>query len=205
MSQRERPKDVTYYLEEISKQYNEHCRLLRPIIIRLGIYEHVEGFVNQAIERTATTLANATLEGHEYQTKKGKPYDLKWLLIKSATRAIQDHWKAQDDWKAKKADRHLESLEEIAARLEVSKDELVEHSAFGLATSADEMLSDSALDECMAILPDHLRETFALYKEGMSHGEIAGILGINVKTSRSRIYTAKRTLETYLQKKGIAK
>ena len=72
---------------------------------------------------------------------------------------------------------------------------------------ADEQLEAKAaqrrFDAALAELPAHLRDTLTLTLwDGLSHGEVAELLGINVKAVENRLYRAKVLLSQALAEKA---
>lgn len=66
--------------------------------------------------------------------------------------------------------------------------------------------TDEDLEEALGLLPDHYKVVFNLYViDGFKHREISEMLGINEKTSKSRLSKARKITQTYLYKKAISK
>ncbi|MRG48925.1 sigma-70 family RNA polymerase sigma factor [Chitinophaga sp. SYP-B3965] len=64
----------------------------------------------------------------------------------------------------------------------------------------DERLHEKDLQHAVAKLPMMVRKPFLLYYEGYKYLEIAGILGEPLGTIKSKIYVARRTLRTMVQR-----
>jgi RNA polymerase sigma-70 factor (ECF subfamily) len=74
----------------------------------------------------------------------------------------------------------------------------------GIIYSAN--LSDEDLEEALDHLPMHYRIVFNLFAiDGYKHKEISKLLGINEKTSKSRLSKARKITQTYLYKKAVEK
>lgn len=57
------------------------------------------------------------------------------------------------------------------------------------------------LERAIASLPEGAREVFVLYDiEGYNHGEIAGLVGIAVGTSKAQLFRARRLLREKLER-----
>ncbi len=73
----------------------------------------------------------------------------------------------------------------------------------GFEPNPEKALFDSLLDEdirkAIEGLPDSYRLTFLLASEGFSYKEIASITGANLGTVMSRLYRARRILQTKLR------
>jgi RNA polymerase sigma-70 factor (ECF subfamily) len=66
--------------------------------------------------------------------------------------------------------------------------------------------TDEDLEEALGFLPDHYKVVFNLHvMDGFKHKEISEMLGINEKTSKSRLSKARKITQTYLYKKAVAK
>lgn len=66
--------------------------------------------------------------------------------------------------------------------------------------------SDEDLEEAVKHLPEHYRLVFNLFAiDGYKHKEISEMLGINEKTSKSRLSKARKITQTVLYKKAVEK
>jgi RNA polymerase sigma-70 factor (ECF subfamily) len=84
--------------------------------------------------------------------------------------------------------------ERLRARLLPAATEPVEFAAH--ARSDDDRID---LDRAIAALPDGMREVFVLFDvEGLTHVEIADLLGVQPGTSKSQLFTARRKLRDAL-------
>jgi len=72
--------------------------------------------------------------------------------------------------------------------------------------SALDIISYNEILECIMELPPGYKMVFNLFAiDGYTHEEIAGMLGINVGTSKSNLFKAKNLVRKALQKKTIHK
>lgn len=66
--------------------------------------------------------------------------------------------------------------------------------------------SDEDLEEALQQLPEHYRTVFNLFSiDGYKHKEIAEMLDINEKTSKSRLSKARKISQMYLYQKALEK
>ena len=78
-----------------------------------------------------------------------------------------------------------------------------EPAAHGVATAAPNVGDRVDLERGIAALPHGYRQVLVLHDvEGHTHEEVAGLLGIEVGTSKSQLSHARRRLREYLNRSG---